>query len=173
VPRPTTIAGADLTTRSLRLLVVILVPAALTFGCVNGQGEFDGAGDVAGRIIYHACSTTTPPRCRLAPLPRSATKDAAVHGIGTAVDGTRDGAGFGIAGTTFGDGYVTAGHYQFRIPALERPGCAPRPAFDIKPKMFYRIVFRFLAPGRCSATVWQRPGGIGSKPRIVVSQVTG
>lgn len=173
MPRPITVTGADVTTPAVRLPVVILAVGGLGFGCVNGPGEFDGAGDVAGNIIYKACPTTTPRHCRLTPLPKRATKDAAVHGVGTALDGTADGAGFGIAGTTFGDGYVAAGHYQFSIPTLERQGCAPRPAFDIKAKMFYRIVFRFLAPGHCSATVWQRPGGIGSQPRTIVSQVKG
>jgi hypothetical protein len=173
VPWTTNLAGADLTTSALRLLVVLLVLAALAGCAPNPPGEFDGAGDVAGKVIYHACFTRTPHRCHPAPLPRRATRDAAVRGTGTAVDGTRDGAGFGIAGTSFGDGYVAAGHYQFSIPTLERPGCTPRPAFDIKAKMFYWIVFRFVTSGHCSATVWQRPGGIGSKPRTVVSHVTG
>jgi hypothetical protein len=156
--------------------VILLVGLCLVVsvgGCVNGPGEFDGAGDVAGRIIYFACPAKTPTRCRPARIPKRATTDAAVIGVGKALSGERDGAGFGISGTQFGDGYVAAGHYQFRIPKLERPGCAPRPGFEIKQQMFYEIVFRFLAPGHCSATVWEQHYGNGPQPRTVISQVGG
>ena len=73
---------------------------------------------------------------------------------------------------TFGDAPMSAGRWSFFVPRMERPNCAPRPAFQIKPKMFYKIVFRFDRPGRCSATVWEGPlGGEQPQPRHVVARV--
>jgi hypothetical protein len=147
----------------------------LVAGChpPSQPGEFDGEGTVYGRIVYMACNATTPPVCRPARLPANvggASQDAPVHIIGKA-----GGGDFGVDGRHGGfGGFVAAGHYTARVPLLERPGCAPRPRFDVMRQLRYKVVFRFAAPGNCSATVWQVPwNNHGQLQAKVVSRVAG
>ena len=59
-----------------------------------------------------------------------------------------------------GDAPVPTGEWVYFVPGLERRGCASRPTFQIKAKMFYEIVFRFAQRGPCSGTAWEQPAGL-------------
>jgi hypothetical protein len=145
---------------------------AVAVGCGGPSGEFAGDGDVAGSITYFACTHSTPPVCHRAPIPRRASGMLGAAVIARQLDGDgRTGAGINHGG--FGDNYVSPGRYRYSIPLLERPGCRPRPVFEITPQLFYEIRFRFGAPGTCSATVWKRPYGTDHRAGSVVARATG
>jgi len=147
----------------------MLVVAA---GCGGQPGEFSGDGDVAGSIVYFACTQATPPVCHRAAIPHRASGLVGAAVVGRQLDGDgRTGSGINHGG--FGDNYVAPGRYRYSIPLLERPGCRPRPVFVIKAQLFYEIRFRFGAPGTCSATVWRRPYGTGHRAGTVVARATG
>ena len=84
---------------------------------------------------------------------------------GTAVKGridhqkSLDGIGMGSDGK-FGDAPVPTGHWVFFVPRMERPGCAPRPAFNITAKMFYEIVFELRGAGAVFRDSVEQPVGL-------------
>jgi hypothetical protein len=137
----------------------------LTTACASRPGEFDDEGVVAGQVVYFTCTKSTPPVCRRVPMPRRVwyNTTTGVGVKGEKLGSPHDISGFGFSGSDghFGDGYVPEGRWQFRVTTpLARPGCDPRPTFDITKKMFYEIRFRFAAAGDCSATVWEQPLGL-------------
>jgi hypothetical protein len=147
--------------RTLTLFSV--VGLALAAGCGGPPGEFAGDGVVAGKIIYFRCRPTAPTSCNRAGIPHKASDwvGAAVHG--RRLDGA-DTSGAGIDtdhGGQWGDIEVPAGHWEFSVPILERPGCAPWVRFGIEAGLFYRVRFRFGPRGDCGAMVWKRPFGPG------------
>lgn len=148
-----------------------VVGIALAAGCGNSPGEFAGDGVVAGKIIYFRCRPAAPTSCTRAVIPRKAGDS-----VGAAVRGRRldaaGGSGAGIDtdhGGQWGDIEVPAGHWEFSVPILERPGCAPRVRFEIEVGLFYRIRFRFGPPGDCGAIVWKRPFGPGQQAVILTT----
>jgi hypothetical protein len=139
--------------------------AVLAPGCGSLPEEFANEGVVAGQVVYFKCSKATPPLCRRVPITRSVwyntTTGVGVKGLN--LRAPHDISGFGLSGSDghFGDGYVPEGRWEYRVTApLARPGCDPRPTFDITKKMFYEIKFRITVPGDCSATVWEQPLGL-------------
>jgi hypothetical protein len=147
--------------RTLTLFSV--VGLALAAGCGGPPGELAGDGVVAGKINYYRCRPTAPTSCNRAGIPHKASDwvGAAVHG--RRLDGA-DTSGAGIDtdhGGQWGDIEVPAGHWEFSVPILERPGCAPWVRFGIEAGLFYRVRFRFGPRGDCGAMVWKRPFGPG------------
>ncbi len=137
----------------------------LATACASPPGEFDDDGAVAGQVVYFTCTKSTPPACRHVRMPRKVwyNTTAGIGVKGEKLGFPHDVSGFGFSGSDghFGDAYVPEGRWQFRVTApLARPGCDPRPTFDIAKKMFYEIKFRITTPGDCSATVWEQPLGL-------------
>jgi hypothetical protein len=140
-----------------------LVGLALAAGCGGPPGEFAGDGVVAGQVIYDRCRPAAPRSCAPARIPHKAS-----DWVGAAVRGRRldatGGSGAGIDtdhGGQWGDIEVPAGNWEFSVPILERPGCAPRVRFEIDAGRFYRVRFRLGPPGDCGAIVWSRGFGPG------------
>ena len=144
---------------------LICTLALLTTACASRPGEFDDEAAVAGQVVYFNCTKSTPPVCQHVPMPRKVwyNTTTGVGVTGEQLGSPHDISGFGFSGSDghFGDGYVPEGRWQFRVTApLARPGCDPRPTFEITKKMFYEIRFRLAAAGDCSATVWGQPLGL-------------
>jgi hypothetical protein len=140
------------------LLAVVAIPL-VAVACTGQPGEFDHSGWVAGRVVDVRCSRQGV--CAAAPIPKRIWNAPSGTGVRGRSDHQGDMAGIGMGNDgAFGDAPVPEGHWVFFVPRMERATCAPRPAFDVKAKMFYEIVFRYGPAGRCSATVWEQPVGL-------------
>lgn len=155
--------------------IVATVATCLVATACSGQppGEFDNSGWVAGRVVYLKC-----PKAKASPcVPRRIPKRVWDNASGTAVKGRvgdqrgwPNGIGMGSDGL-FGDAPVPTGRWVWGVPFLETRNCAPRPAFQIKAKTFYQIIFRFGRSGQCSAVV--RAGPVGNThPHDVVARAS-
>jgi hypothetical protein len=158
----------------MRAFVSAVAACLLATACAgNPPGEFDDSGWVAGRVVYLKCPKAETSPCAHAVIPKRVWDNP----DGTAVKGRlgdehgRTGLGMGSNGQ-FGDAPVPTGRWVWSVPLLETQNCAPRPAFEIKAKTFYEIIFQFGRSGQCSATV--REGSLGNgHPRTVVARVEG
>jgi hypothetical protein len=156
-----------------RFAGLVLLPIAAA-SCAGNPGEFDNSGWVAGRVYYIRC--VKPHACAAAAIPKRVWNTQSGTGVrGRLVSHQNDPAGIGMGRDgKFGDAPVPTGRWIFYVPRMERRGCAPRPTFEIKAKMFYEIDFRFGRTGHCSATVWEQPVGLQHPDlRHVVARVRG
>lgn len=153
-------------------MVATVALCLIATACASANpGEFDHSGWVGGRVVYLRCPKAETAPCVQRRIPKRvwANPDGvAVRGRHVDQHGWVSGLGMGRDGT-FGDGPVPTGRWVWGVPILETPHCAPRPAFRIKAKMFYEIIFRFGRSGHCSAVV--RSGPIGdTHPQKVVAR---